>query len=230
MATKLWLGRIWRILKPPPAVPTQKAPMTTSQRTLIRFSTAAVLLFLGAGGAYYWIASAPDRAEAHFQAGMRLMNPGRYPAAILEFSNAVNIWDGHAQAYLQRGNARQIVGQKDAALDDFEKAALMDPSLAEAFTARGTILRDRGDLKGAIAEITRSLNVRATTDGYYQRGQLWARLGEHQRAVADFDRAIDEQRDAPYVYSARADSKRALGDQAGYEQDRDAASQLQNKP
>src|SRR5437016_8327121 len=137
---------------------------------------------------YYWIESAPDRAEQRFQSGMKFMRPGQYPQAIAEFGRAVGTWDRHAQAYLQRGIARQILGDRDGALADFETAAQVDHGLAEAFTGRATILRDRGDVDGAIKELTKSINVKVTMDGYYQRGQLWERLGEHQKALDDFDR------------------------------------------
>jgi tetratricopeptide (TPR) repeat protein len=229
MAQVTFFRKIWTTIKPPPAVPKKKQPLTSQQRKMIRIS-AAVLVVLGGGlGIYYWIASAPDRAEVQFQAGMKLMQPGHYPEAVREFGRAISSWDGHAQAYLQRGIARQILGDTDNALADFEKAAQVDPGLAEAFTARGTILRDRGNVRAAIDEFTKSIGLRATMDGYYQRGQLWERLGEHQKAIDDYDRAIAEERDAPYVYSARGISRRALGDVAGYEHDRDTASSLEHK-
>src|SRR5262249_45301957 len=155
------LQRMWNAVKPPPSVHKRK-PLSATQKLMIRIPAGILALAAIGYGIYYWINSAPDRAEAHFQTGMRSMSPGKYPGAISEFTTAVGIWDRHAQAYLQRGIARQILGQQDAALEDFERAAQVDPSLAEAFTARGTILRDRGDLQGAIREITRSLSVRGT--------------------------------------------------------------------
>ena len=224
-----FVRRIWNTIKPPPAVSKPKAPLTASQKKMIRITGSLLAALLLSGGIWYWIASAPERAESRFQTGMRLMSPGKYPAAIDQFSHAVSTWDRHAQAYLQRGNARQILGQFDDALKDFEHAAQIDPSLAEAYTARGTILGDRGDLRGAIAAITRSLGVRPTMDGYYQRGQLWARLGDHKKAIEDFDRAIGEERNAPYVYFARGASRRAIGDQTGYEQDRDLGESIVRK-
>ena len=229
MAQESLVRRLWNTVKPPPAVPQERKPLTPQQRILIRVSAAVVLIVGTALGAYYWIASAPDRAESRFQSGMRFMRPGQYPQAVAEFSGAIGIWDRHSGAYLQRGVAKQVLGDADGALRDFEQAARIDPSLAEAFTARGTILRDRGDVRGAIDEITKSVGVRATMDGYFQRGLLWERLGEHQKAIEDYDRAIAQERDAPYVYAARGIAKRALGDIAGYEQDRDTSIAIENK-
>jgi tetratricopeptide (TPR) repeat protein len=196
---------------------------------LIRTSVSVVLVAAAALGTYYWIANAPVRAEERFQAGMKFMRPGQYPLAITQFGSAVSTWDRHANAYLQRGIARQILGDIEGALADFEKAAQADPGLAEAYTGRGTILRDRGDIRGAINEFTKSIGVKGTLDGYYQRGQLWERLGEHQKAIQDYDRAIAEERDAPYVYRARGIAKRSLGDTRGYEQDRDTAVEFEHK-
>jgi tetratricopeptide (TPR) repeat protein len=182
-----------------------------------------------AAGVYYYVSTAPDRAQALFERGMTFMSPGKYPQAIEQFSRAIGAWDKHARAYLQRGIARQVLGQSGEALADFEQAAFLDPSLVEAYTARATIFRDQGKVREAINEFTKSIELRPTMDAYYQRGQLWAKSAEHAKAIEDYDRAISYGRNAPYVYRARAESRRILGDLAGYQEDRDAANSVEHK-
>lgn len=224
----LW-ERVWSVVKPPPTTGSGRRKLSRRQWKILGGILAAVLAAAAGAGVYSYYASAADRAEARFQEGMRLMAPGTYAQAVEQFDQAIAAWSGHAQAYLQRGQARQILGQSAKALSDFGEAVERDPSLAEAHTARGTILRERGDTRGAIREFTRSIELRPTLDGYYQRGQLWARLGEHGQAIEDFDQAIALGRMAPYVYRARGESKRALGDIDGYQQDRDTAQSIEHK-
>jgi tetratricopeptide (TPR) repeat protein len=207
----------------------QKKRLTTRQKRILRSTALVVGVALAAGGAYLYIASAPQRAEAVFQEGMKLMGPGNYARAIDRFDAAVGTWPQHAEAYLQRGNAHKSQGDLDAALADFDQAIEVNPRLAAAHTGRGSILLERGDMKRAMEAFTRAIAIESSTDAYYQRGQAYDALGEHQKAVNDYDQAIAEQREAPYVYRARAMAKRSLGDMAGYEADRDAASRLEHK-
>src|SRR5690242_6271828 len=93
------LQRIWNAVKPPPAVPSNKPQLSAKQKTIIRASLSVVALVAAGLGVYYWISSAPARAESHFQAGMKLMSPGKYPDAIAEFTTALGISDQLARAY-----------------------------------------------------------------------------------------------------------------------------------
>jgi tetratricopeptide (TPR) repeat protein len=222
----------WESIKPPPAVKKEKKPLTAQQKKMLRFAVyaAGILALAGMGvGAYYYIDAAPSRAEATFQAGMKLMSPGKYQEAIRKFDSAIGTWDKHARAYLNRGVAKQTLGDTEGALDDFERAAAADPSLAEAHTARGLILRSRKNVAGAIDAFTKSISLNPTVDGYYQRGQLFEVSGEHQKALADFDKAIALDRSAPFVYEARSMTRRALGDTTGSAEDRSMAQAILNK-
>lgn len=224
------LHEFWQAVKPPPAV--EKRRFNPQQRRLLRMvAYAASVLALGGVGAgvYLYVLEAPNRAEATFQDGMKLMSPGKYPDAIRKFDSALGTWDGHARAHLNRGIAEQILGQNDSALRDFEKAVALDSGLAEAHTARGVILRATGDIAGAIDSFTKSINLDPTVDGYYQRGQLFEAKGEHAKALEDFDRAVSMNRYAPYVYSARSRTRRALGDLTGSAEDQGKADEIINK-
>ena len=62
-----------------------------------------------------------------------------------------------------------------------------------------------------------------------QRGLAYEAAGEHRKAVADYDDAIAEMRDAPYAYRARALAKDALGDVEGAKADREAAQRIESR-
>ena len=207
-------------------LPVKRGP---GQRLLPQITLIATGLLVVAGAAYYvissaYLATAPRRAEAQYQLGMTLAKPGTYAQAATAFGNAIRIRPDFSEAYLELGNTLQAQGETDAALADFDQAVALNPGLAEAHNARGMILRDRGDIKSAIEAFTASLKIQPTVDAYYQRGQTYESLGQHQKAIDDYGKAIELMTNSPYIYRARALAKRNLGDLEGAETDRRIAA------
>ena len=215
------LARLWNFIKPPPPVkqgfPAQER---RRRRRVILIAAGLVVTIATAGGIYQYSASAPTRADRVYQDGMRLMGAGDYDRAVARFTAAIGIWPSLANAYLQRGLARRSMSRVDAAIKDFESALRQDPNLAPAHTALGTIYRDRGDATRAMNELNLAIQAGGSTDALYQRGQVNESLGRHQQAIEDFDAAIRQQPDAPYVYRARATALDAMGNRAAAAADR----------
>jgi tetratricopeptide (TPR) repeat protein len=199
------------------------------QKRLLRYALVFVLLAGASGGVYAYIATAPQRAEKQFQDAMKFMKPSHYEEAIAGFNRAVQTWPELADAYFERGNAYHALRRDDEAIADFEKATDVNPNLALAYAALGSIYRDRKDYKRAMEAYTKSINSKSTVDVYFERGQTYESLGEHQKAVDDFDRAILEMPLSPEVYRSRATARRNLGDQAGFEADSDTARRLEHR-
>lgn len=228
-----WIKRLWRTLKPPPAAGTVEqgiSPEVKLHRRRILVRTALVIVAGAAGWeGYVYVSSAPARAEKVYQEGMLLMGKSDFNAAEQKFTRAVDIWPQLASAYLERGLARRDQQKIDEAMQDFDHALSLDSNLAQAHTELGVIYKERGDLQRAVNEFTQSIALASNTDALYQRGQLYAALGQHDKALADYDAAIQEQTDAPFVYRARAMSRDALGDHDGAEEDRTRASQIEHR-
>jgi tetratricopeptide (TPR) repeat protein len=220
-------SQLWNAVRPPPPVPGQRERLNRSQRRLLGGTLAALISVAAGAGVYQYIASGEERAGQAFDRGMALMNPGHYQDAIQQFTQAVEIWPQHAQAYFERGNAHQILNQPDAALRDFEMAVQIDANFAPAHTAIGTIYVERADLPKALSEFDQSIRIQPTIDGYYQRGQVHLGLAQLQPAIDDFNQAITLGRDAPYLYLARASARSGMGDAAGAAEDRQTAASLQ---
>ena len=210
---------------PDPAVLAQKQ----KQRRLIWW-TAAVIGLLAAGGyAYSYVANAPDRARAEMAAGMRKDGSRRLQPGHRELR------PGHRHLAGIRGGVSQSRGRrtpgpasaKSAALADLDKALDLDPDLIRAYNERGQIDLESGDARQAIGSFDQSLKIKPSLDGYYQRGLAYEALQEHDKAVADFDSAIGEYRDAPYIYRARAAAKRNLGVREGAAGDERFAEQIE---
>jgi len=222
-------ARLWKAIKPPPAVKAADAPRRKLEPKQKRLLLIAVLaLAAGAVGwsAYSYAASAPQRAEAEYQSAMQFLQPGKFQLAVPKFTRAIEIHP-MAKAYLERGVAYRAMNENGPALADFEKALDLDPNLARAYSGLGSIYRDRGDRGRALEYYAKSIAISTNVDALFERGEMYEAAGEHQKAIDDFSRAIDGIRDAPYLYRARALAKRNLGDEAGYQQDRDLARSIE---
>ncbi len=221
-----WLDAV-RPLPPTPAMDETHLAQRRRQRRLISYT----LLLFGFGVAGYYIydysASAPIRARAAYDEGMKNMRPGTYADAIDLFTRSIDLSPAMPEAFLNRGIALHNMSQRNAALDDLARALEMDPPLTRAHEERGRIYVENRDLETALKEFSKSIALRPTTDGYYQRGLLYESLGQHQKAVDDYDKAIVEMPEAPFAYRARAAAKANLGDEAGAKLDRDAALRIE---
>jgi len=187
-----------------------------------------MLVLAGAGGwIYSYWASAPDRAQEEAALAAKLLGLGTYDQAMRHFDRAIQIWPGYADFYLSRGLAEHGASHRAEALADFDRALALDPGLTRAYNARGQIYLENGDVQKTIQDCSKSIQVNPTVDAYYQRGEAYEKLGEHRRAIADFDAAIAESREAPFAYRARSVAKRNAGDRAGALADDDQARRIE---
>jgi tetratricopeptide (TPR) repeat protein len=222
-----WYRKLWDAIQPPAPVSSKRQRMNQSQRRMLLGTVAVIVVGLLAWAGFSRITNAPLRAQSAFQEGMRLQAAGNFPAAITVFGEAISI-SANARMYLERGNAHNNLGHAAEALDDWNRALAMDAQLAEAYTARSTYYSLAGDRGKALLDLDASLRIAATVNGFYQRGQVQASLGQYDKAVEDYSRAIDLRPTAPYIYSARGEAKRALGDEAGFLADQRKAQELQD--
>jgi tetratricopeptide (TPR) repeat protein len=203
--------------------------MKRRQRRLITITLAAAAA-IGIGvWTYNYLASAPERAENEFQTGMKSMSPGRYPDAVAHFTKAISIYNQLPNAYLERANANRVMGEMDAALADYQAAAELNPVLPEAQSGIAVIYIERRDAAHALEHLNKSISLHPTVEAFYQRGQILEAQGQHEKAIADYDSAIAEERDSPYMYRARALAKANMGDAEGARADREIAGKIERR-
>jgi tetratricopeptide (TPR) repeat protein len=220
-----WHQRFWETIRPPAAVPAGRAPINQTQRRMVWITLGVLIPIAAIWLVVDYVASAPERARASFQDGMRHMGSNDFAGAVGKFSDSIATSES-AEAYLQRGNAYQNLGQGEKALSDWGRAIAHDSSLAAAYTARATYYRTAGEHAKALPDLDQSLRLDPSVDGYFQRGQVYAALGQYQKAIDDYDRSILERPQAPFVYLARSIAKRALGDEEGYRRDQETGETL----
>lgn len=107
-------------------------------------------------------------------------------------SDALSPFD-RAATHVNRGIIYINRGQYDEALRDFDTAIAMRPSLAEGYLNRGAVLLHQRDYQGAIATISRGLELDPENParGYYNRGVAHEERGDLRQAYADYRRAAE---------------------------------------
>ena len=166
------------------------------------------------------IALKPDFADAYFLRAKAYVAESETERAIQDFSKAIELQPNETRGYLGRCAAYLDRKNFSGAHADCTRVLSLDPKLAQAYNLRGIAAREMGDAQQAIADFTRAISLAPTADNYFQRGATYQKLGEHRRAISDFDQVITFIPSLSQAYFARAESRGAVGDSQGSEQDR----------
>src|SRR5574338_1264474 len=115
---------------------------------------------------------------------------GETSRAAQDFDRALALDPDYAPAYYGRGWVRHYRGDYQGELDDAETAIHLDPGNAEMYFIRlGSAYQGLEQYNKAIDVYTRALNAHPDTPGIaLNRGSCYYEMGEHRKAVEDFDR------------------------------------------
>ena len=180
-----------------------------------------------------------DRSIAYFYRGYAYSRKDDYDRAILDYNKAIELYPKFALAYNNRGYAHEQKGDKDKAIADYRKVLDLDPSDQYAkdalallgVTATGEQEDSYSDcaqredfdrtLRGCTQIIGRgeqeTREWRATA--YVYRGNAYFKNSEFDRAIADYNKAIElDPRDAitfnnrGLSYFEKGEYERAIAD------------------
>ncbi|MGB3654039.1 MAG: tetratricopeptide repeat protein [Rivularia sp. (in: cyanobacteria)] len=103
---------------------------------------------------------------------------------------------------------------------EYDRAIKKNPNDAAAFYNRGTIRASRGNSEKAIADFTQVIRINptdasafpSTVGAYLQRGRLYHRLGDKQKALADYHKAAEicKQQKDNFCYERTLDDIKRL--------------------
>ena len=153
---------------------------------------------------------------------------GRYPKAIADFDNIIQLQPDNAEAFANRGSLYGMTGGLDKAIADYSKAIELKPDDASYFLGRGSIYRRKGDNDRVIADLSKVISLKPDSFPWF-RGDayraLWFRCeayynkGDHDRAITDCDKALQISPADMMVlmlrgkaYNAKRDFDRAIAD------------------
>lgn len=123
-----------------------------------------------------------------------------------------------AEGYFEQGVARHAENDLAGALASFDLAVEANPRYAEAYRERGSVKYDRQDFTGAAGDFDQAIALHPRdAESFFQRGLVWSVLEEHyfrrqmdrerrdylDRAVVDFTKAVEINREHAKAYGAR---------------------------
>jgi tetratricopeptide (TPR) repeat protein len=165
------------------------------------------------------IALKPDLVDAYLMRGRSYVEQSDPEKALRDFSKVIELRPSDPVGWTARGAAYLELNNFPAAIADASQAIAVSPQHAPAYTLRGSAVRKSGDPKRAIADFDRAVKLDPSAKNYFERGATYQLLGDHQAAIADFDRVIEIIPDLASAFFARAESRRAIGDIRGAQQD-----------
>jgi tetratricopeptide (TPR) repeat protein len=169
----------------------------------------------------------PDYPEAFMLRGLARFQNSIWKDAVGDFTKVVELQPGNAQGFLRR--AMTYVELKDfkKAVPDCDRVIALEPRLAAGYRIKGIVMRELGEPEKGLVELGRAVELEPNLQNYLERGNTYQKVGEHQKAIEDFDEAHRLDPINPQPLYARSRSKRELGDEAGAKQDHEAARKIE---
>lgn len=132
------------------------------------------------------------QAAMHVFKGAVLNNRRMYEGSIAEFTKAIEIDAGSADAYYNRGLLYKFKGQYDRAISDFSKAVKLEDTYADVYNSRGVAYFQKGHHDLALSDYTKAIEIDPKhVSAYNNRGTAYSKNGQHDRAISDYTKAIE---------------------------------------
>ena len=122
-----------------------------------------------------------------------------------------------ADAHRHFGNLYGSQQEHWAAIENYTRATELDPSYAQAYFSRGVLYwREIGNHYRAVEDMGRVLELApGWADAYFNRAVAHGLRNEPDRAIADFERYLEEGQDEFWLDSARRQIAELRGAQQG---------------
>lgn len=198
-------------------------------RAIICISVAIGL----ATGAVIWPVSQSERnvaeARKHNAKGIKFFQKKAFVEALKEFDHACRLNPSGATSFQCRAYAHTELGNYELALKDFSRQIELCPGFI-AYSDRADLRTRTGDLKGAVADLTRAVKLFPNDASlFYERGLVFQKLGNHKAAYEDFDQSIGLDNHKALSYMGRGISEFYLSEKRNAYADCARATQLDGR-
>lgn len=146
----------------------------------------------------------PGHIDAAMMSAELLESMGRHDMAIAAYRTVPADHPGHALAEIGRAEALRRAGKADAAIEVLDQLARGNPDLPVVHVSLGDLYRELKRFEDAASAYDRALEIYVKRDAdqwfvHYARGISHERIGEWDKAEADFRRALELNPDQPQV-------------------------------
>ncbi|MCB9450462.1 MAG: tetratricopeptide repeat protein [Anaerolineaceae bacterium] len=151
-------------------------------------------------------------ASTHRSQGHDYYNAGEYALAIEQYTCALGADPNDAVSRRFRGVAYGWLGEYDKALEDLNTAIDLDRFSSGAYNNRGIVYELMGDSDSALTDYTRAIDLGGETYPYYNRGNIYYDRKEYSLALADYNKALEDNPEYPSAYNGRGMAHYAMGE------------------
>jgi len=149
-----------------------------------------------------------EEAHAHFEVAARInprdpmsrSNLGIYfqnhkemREAITEYEAAIDLTSDPgmlAQTCANLGAAQRALGEDEAAQKNFEESLRLNPYQFNAWLGLGLLAQKQGKLEEAISDLSRSVELESSAQGYFELGRTLAQAGRVSEALDAYGQAL----------------------------------------
>jgi tetratricopeptide (TPR) repeat protein len=167
-----------------------------------------------------WIELSRRSPKTLMQAGSDCQSQQDFAGAIVKYTQVIQRYPNHAEAYSERGKARYFVGDKAGAMEDCDRALALAPELVEAYLGRSLLKIDTpeqalADCAKAIAIIESKSETAQRQIGYAKvyaaRGTVRNLLQDYSGALVDSERTLVLAPNYTDAYLCRGNARLGLG-------------------
>ncbi len=159
-----------------------------------------------------------DFADAYLERGKRKIDvedvePNRvnYRDAADDLTVYISMRPKNAVAYAERGYAHYQFNDS-LAMSDFNRAIRLDAKCSDAYYGRAFMKINRNEPEAALKDLEKVIQIRPDyAEGHYWHGNVQYGLGQNEKAITDFDRALKADSMHYHALSLRAATKMFSG-------------------
>jgi tetratricopeptide (TPR) repeat protein len=169
-------------------------------------------------------------SDAYYHRGRARYSLNDKENAFKDYNKAIELNPRDHMYFLMRGHAR-MDSDLDGKIGDYTRSIDLNPKSQFAYQIRGRTKQKKGDFQGAIADLTKQLELAPGKSAflfYRFRGQVYAEINKLAEALADFNRSI-ETYETGSALEDRAKIYDRTGEKAKAQADRARAIALQEK-
>ncbi len=137
----------------------------------------------------------PNNANTYTNRGLAYTNQKEYDKAIIDLNIAIGIDPNNANTYTNRGIAHFNKEEYSKSLEDLTKSIELQPVNALAYYYRGRVFIALNIFDAAIVNLSKAIEIFPNyTDAYKNRSLAYGRIGEHEKARQDREKAEELER------------------------------------
>jgi tetratricopeptide (TPR) repeat protein len=193
-------------------IPVTAEDVTRQKRRRVLTWLIVTLVIMSIAGWIYKVKTDPLRAQESFDAAQRLFASARYREASVACDRAIALKPDFADAFMLRGRARVAENLSERGIPDFTRAMDLRPSDPQAPVERAHAYIDQKDYAAAISDATSAIALDPRlARAYNLRGTALRALGQTQKAIEEFNRAVELAPNSDNFYQ-RGATYQILGD------------------